>query len=121
MSTNSFPLFDVIFQEANLPKPRRLTPVQIAEDNRDTAINNALKRAGEEWAKEVTAELIKRIAVQVKPFLVEDITQGLPKAHDARAIGGVIRRLAKQGVIRKCGYAPARTSHMSPKVLWSRA
>lgn len=36
----------------------------------------------------------------------------------AKAWGSVFKESAKAGVIRRIGYAPAKSSNMSPKCLW---
>jgi hypothetical protein len=43
---------------------------------------------------------------------------GLDSPPDARAFGGVTVRLLRDGVIEKIGYAPAASSHGSPKALY---
>ncbi len=43
---------------------------------------------------------------------------GVP--HDSRAWGAVMRRAARARLIEKIGYAPAASSHGSPKPLWKR-
>lgn len=59
------------------------------------------------YGQSFTAELIL-------PEVIADI--GEPT--DRRSFGAVIRSLARDGVIQKIGYAPAVTSHRSPKPLW---
>jgi hypothetical protein len=57
-------------------------------------------------------------------FLGEDVRDALDAqgvtVHDRRALGPVIRREATAGVIENIGFAAARTSNLSPKVLWRR-
>lgn len=40
---------------------------------------------------------------------------------EARAWGSVLRRAAADGLIRKVGYGPAKSSNLSPKTLWAAA
>jgi hypothetical protein len=59
-------------------------------------------------------------------FLAEDfVTWAVPRflsePHDRRAFGVVIMRAARAGLIRRRGYACAKTSNLSPKVLWEKA
>lgn len=59
-------------------------------------------------------------------FLAEDVVEQLAEAGylapDARAIGGVVQRLARAGCIERTGkFRPARSSHGSPKPEWRRA
>ena len=57
-------------------------------------------------------------------FLAEDIAARLEQRHvttpDKRALGHVIRECQRRGWITSAGYAPARSSHGSPKVRWRR-
>lgn len=56
-------------------------------------------------------------AENVRAFATE---KGLPDCHDDRAWGPVLRRAAKEGLIRKTGYrqAEGRACHMHPVTLW---
>lgn len=61
-----------------------------------------------------------------KPFLIEDLrawthTMGLPNPDEPRRWGSIVKSLARDGVIRSVGYAPAKSSKGSPKVLWEAA
>jgi hypothetical protein len=56
-------------------------------------------------------------------FLAEDARywarlQGLPNPPEQRAWGAVIRRAHREGHIERVGYGPARSSNLSPKILW---
>jgi hypothetical protein len=57
-----------------------------------------------------------------EPFLAEDFVDyartKILSPPDKRAFGPVLSRAAKAGVIRKDGYALAKTSNLSPKVKW---
>lgn len=57
-------------------------------------------------------------------FLAEQIAASVAQrglsTPDARALGVVIREAARDGLIETAGFAPARTSHGSPKRLWRR-
>lgn len=57
------------------------------------------------------------------PWLLEDARRayedaGLPAPGDGRWWGEVPRTLKRRGVIEACGYGPAKSSNLSPKVLW---
>ena len=60
-------------------------------------------------------------------WLIEDVrayaeeAEGLPPAPDGRAWGAVAVRARRLGVIVPAGYASARSSNNSPKVLWRAA
>lgn len=56
-------------------------------------------------------------------YLAEDMRYwaklgGLPEPPERRAWGAVIRIASKEGCIVRAGTAPARSSNLSPKVLW---
>lgn len=58
-------------------------------------------------------------------FMAEDARAhahagGLPNPPDRRAWGAVFKSAARAGHIVKIGYAPAKSSNLSPKVLWGR-
>jgi len=46
---------------------------------------------------------------------------GLCLPPDGRAWGGVFKRAAKRGRIRKAGYAPRRCGNMTPTIIWETA
>ncbi len=111
------------------PKPRPPKTIREAVARRDEGIEAGLAHADRvraEWRKWAYDYLKGLIALQTAPFLVEDL---IDKARveviwspppDARSYGGIIRRLAHDRVIEKCGAAPARTSNLSLKPLWRR-
>lgn len=99
-----------------------------ARVRRDIGIQRATDHADQEhprWADAAFDVLKSAVAIREQPFLAEDaieaIGHAVPEPPDGRAWGGVFQRAARAGVIRKVGYAPARSSNLSPKVLWSRA
>jgi hypothetical protein len=57
-------------------------------------------------------------------FLTEDVRELLDQAglevHDLRALGPLVKAQERAGVIEMAGYRAARTSNLSPKVLWRR-
>lgn len=58
-------------------------------------------------------------------FLAEDLRYKAEerlkeRPKDPRNWGAVMRMAAKEKLIRRQGYAPARSSNQSPKVLWAR-
>lgn len=48
-------------------------------------------------------------------------TGKLQRPHDLRAIGGVVSRAIREGIIVPVCYAPAASSHGSPKRTYRRA
>lgn len=57
-------------------------------------------------------------------FLAETVRHWCESSHaveapkNERAWGAVMRRAAKEGCVRKVGYAPSHSSNLSPKTLW---
>lgn len=92
---------------------------------RDAGIQRAADHAEREapgWGEGAVA-FVQWYARHNREFLAEDVIEsyirvGLPEPPDGRAWGAVIRRAAKLGAIQKAGYRPARSSNLSPKVLW---
>lgn len=62
-----------------------------------------------------------------REFLTEDVRAFCAELDLAdtplneKAWGPIMRKAAKDGLIRKVGYAQARSSNMAPKVLWRAA
>lgn len=62
-----------------------------------------------------------------KRFLLEDVrgwaeSIGLIEPpENEKSWGGVVRRCAKEGIIKQDGYLPAKSSNMSPKTAWRSA
>lgn len=103
--------------------PSEPTPSMRAAKARDRGIRRAVEHADRvksEWSKRAIESLLPIIARQTGSFLFEDLIAEVEAPPDKRAFGAVVRELARMKVIRKVGYAPARTSHLSPKVLWSK-
>lgn len=103
--------------------------VQQAKDKRDIGMARATDRASREqeaWADVAMFYLVVFSSFanlgEKNKFLAEDVIEfckvNLFEAPDSRAWGSVFRRAAKEGVIRKVGYAPAKSSNLSPKTLW---
>lgn len=58
-------------------------------------------------------------------FLAEDFRDAmagvLPEPPDGRAWGAVFQQAAREHVVRRAGYAPAKSSNGSPKCQWVAA
>lgn len=100
-----------------------------ARRRRDSGIARAADHANAEtsgWT-DIAFDFLEACAkVRAAPFLAEDVIEMAKAAHlapppDGRAWGGVFRRAAKRGVIAKVGFAAAKTSNCSAKVLWRSA
>ncbi len=101
-----------------------------AERRRDTGIAAAVEHADREIAEwsDRAIGLVREFALgSDRPFLTEDVrhwvrlTHELPEPPDGRAWGAVMRRAKLAGYIIPAGYRAARSSNLSPKVLWTRA
>lgn len=98
-----------------------------AEQRRDDGIRRAVEHADAvvmDWSSHALVKLLEYAAMH-DIFMVEDVrvyaeVKGLPAPPDGRAWGAVVQRAAKSGQIIKLGYAPARSSNLSPKVQWGR-
>ncbi len=98
-----------------------------AEARRDVGIRASVDHADREvigWSDEAVA-LVRLFAVgHIGEFLTENVREwayasGLPLPPDGRAWGAVMRRAERFGYVRAVGYRAARSSNLSPKVLWA--
>lgn len=100
--------------------------VEQAKKRRDRGMRRAAEHADaviDSWQEKAAAQL--QIFVRQRqgaPFLAEEFVSWsrfrVPAPPDGRAFGAVLQRAAKSRWIEKCGYAAAKSSNMSPKVLW---
>lgn len=78
-----------------------------------------------EWTSAAIPVARKIVRRMRKSFMAEEIMPevvkrvGQPK--EPRNFGAVIQALSREGEIRMVGYAFARTSNNSPKILWAKA
>jgi len=95
-----------------------------AAAKRDDGIARSGEHAGEDW-RSMAIESV-RVFVGVmdgRPFLAEDAREhaernGLSVPPDGRAWGIVFQTAKRRGIIKAIGYAPSRSSNLSPKVQW---
>ena len=99
-------------------------------ERRDLAIERVATKADEVepgWSDRAYAALTIFCAKSKEPFIAEDVRAwaeglGLISApHDARAWGAVMQKACRRGLVSKVGFAPAKSSNLSPKVLWEAA
>lgn len=102
-------------------------PLRVVENRRDDGIKRAIDHAGVRWRRLAMGYLKEYLATLRigDDFLAEharSFAAGLQfeEPPDGRAWGAVLRDAAKQGLIVKVGYRAARSSNLSPKVLWRR-
>lgn len=88
---------------------------------RDVGISRVREAAGHEWV-EIAATYLREYARRSygQPFLIEDAADVFtgPRPPNPKAWGPAVLTASKRGWIRKAGYAPARSSNLSPKCLW---
>lgn len=72
------------------------------------------------WSEAAMICLLDYADIIGRPFMVEEVraASGLPAPPDGRAWGAVVQRAARSGAISRVGYAPAKSSNLSPKCLW---
>ncbi len=95
---------------------------------RDIGMAMAIDKADrdrEGWSADaLEAVRLYAAAHQGEQFLTEAVRQWcvelqfIEPAENERAWGAVMRRAAKDGLVRKVGYAPSHSSNLSPKTLW---
>lgn len=96
-----------------------------AAARRDDGMQRAVQHADAVdmfWSETAYAHVFDFCKTQTT-FLTEDARafaegRGLNPPPDGRAWGAVMQRAARNGLMRKVGYAPAKSSNLSPKVLW---
>lgn len=98
----------------------------VARADRDDAIAR-VARSSEElqpgWQERAMDLLVEFCQSAPGPFLAEEFrawawARHLEDPHDGRAFGPLFQRAARRGVIERAGYAPAASSHLSPKPTW---
>lgn len=102
-----------------------------AAARRDQGMELAVEKADRDadgWSEDALATIeLFSLAHPGERFLGEQVREwgegaGLIDApSNARAWGAVFRRAASAGLIKKVGYAPAKSSNLSPKCLWQAA
>lgn len=97
--------------------------IDFAKARRDDGIQRAGDHAGDAWKKAARGYLLEYLSHRRRgdDFLAEmvrDFAVGLALPPDGRAWGAVFQSAARERLIEKVGYAPAKSSNLSPKVLW---
>jgi hypothetical protein len=98
-------------------------PIDFVRARRDDGIQRAGDHAGARWRGQARGYLLEWLAAPRGDFLAEDVREfaerrGLDAPPDGRAWGVVFQSASRDRLISKVGYAPARSSNLSPKVLW---
>ena len=86
------------------------------------AAEEAANRAQQGWSDRALAALLTT-GQRLGHFTIDQLRReaGVESPTDERAWGGVIKRAARLGIIVRVGYAPAASSHGSPKPVWRLA
>lgn len=95
------------------------------DDGMQRAVDHA-ERVAAGWKRRAHGYLLEFLCSRKESFLTEDVREfserkGLDAPPDGRAWGAIMRAAAKEKIITKIGYAPAKSSNLSPKVLWKPA
>lgn len=84
--------------------------------------------ASMDWTQQASCLFVdfSKAVKKGQPFLTEDArawaeSQGLPPPPDNRAWGFIAKAMSQCGHVVSEGYAPAKSSNGSPKVLWRAA
>lgn len=109
-----------------------MTSLEVAQARRDDGIARAGEHAGKRWQRQALGYLLEFLTTprSAEPFLVEVVREfaegrGCDAPPDGRAWGIVAREAGREkpdrpAIILKDGYAPAKSSNLSAKVLWRR-
>lgn len=103
--------------------------IEDAIARRDDGITRAVDHAetvAQGWKHRARGYLLEYLATHSGTFLAEVVREfaegrGMDYPPDGRAWGAVFQSAARESLIVKAGYAPARSSNLSPKVLWRAA
>lgn len=96
--------------------------IDLAATLRDGGIRRADDGADEEWKREAEYQLDMQI-LKGGYFTANDVRNSIPPEYvtrDTRALGGIMRRAANAGSIRKVGITQARNAsqHKGYVTLW---
>ena len=87
----------------------------------DEAVERSYAAADEQW-REDADRIIRKLAKKYAEFTTDAIWEaGLPKTREPRAIGGAMRRAARDGVIKKTDrvwQSGDPVCHSRPQTVW---
>jgi hypothetical protein len=97
--------------------------IDFAQARRDDGIQRSGDHAGDRWRRGARGYLLEFLVANRAPFMAEDVrefaeSRGFEAPPDGRAWGIVFQSAARERLIVKVGYAPAKSSNLSPKVQW---
>ena len=91
-----------------------------AIEARDQALDNVERGAPPVWLDQAEV-IVRSLARSHEPFSTDDVWDYLAVPPEPRAMGAVINRLSRQGVIRKTGryiQSSRRENHARPVCQW---
>jgi hypothetical protein len=91
---------------------------QAARARRDEALTRVEASAGT-WVDEAYAFLVAYAREHAEVFCDSLWAAGLRRPSNPKALGSVMQRAARAGVIAKVGYRPSVYSNLAPKPLWA--
>jgi hypothetical protein len=104
--------------------PERSEAAARRDDGIERAASHA-ERVSDGWKARARGYLLEYLATRRRgdDFLAEVAREfaegrGMDAPPDGRAWGAVFQSAAREKLIVKAGYSPARSSNLSPKVLW---
>lgn len=91
-------------------------------DAKQEAIERVDRNADKTW-KDEAYRLIIDVARKNREFTTDDVwSAGLPNTHENRALGAVMMRVAKEGLIERAGHWKKATrvaAHDRPMAVWT--
>lgn len=100
------------------PVPRE-TQVKRARAKRDRAVERVEANADELWKAEAWSFMLRFCEEHAEVFCDDLWDAGLPRPREARAIGPLMMRARKAGLIAPTGQSrPSVRSHLSSKPVW---
>lgn len=127
-SGKTWPNDEYVAPQTALPKDKQMTVPQFrqftqkaARAARDAALDRVEANADGRWLARVE-QVIRTLAAAGVPFVADDIWEWMPQGRgevDPRAVGPVMMRLAREGVIVKTGQMqPSARRHATPMTEW---
>lgn len=92
---------------------------RLAQEARDLGLAQVEANAPDEWKAEAWAFLCRYVESHREVFVDDLWAAGLPRPHEARALGAVVLRAARQGLVVPTGrHRPSTASRGGTKPVW---
>lgn len=93
---------------------------RVAAIGRDEGIARAMDAAGDRWADEAYDFVTTYLEAHAELFVDDLWDAGLPVPANRKALGGVIQRAKRSGLMTESGqFRPSVSSHLLPKPVWT--